>query len=227
MASPASSDARATAAALAIFDLDGTLTRRDTLLPYLSGFLAPRPARWPRLFSVFTALVSFAVGKLDRDRCKERIISVCLGSATRQELDAHTERFVTKVLARGMSPRALAVLDSHRAARARLVLLSASPDVYVRALATRLGFDECLCTQLRWGSERLIGSFTTANRRGEEKARLVRGLKAQGRGAIAAYANSSSDIEHLELVDFPLLVNGSARARSLATARGMPCEEWN
>jgi HAD superfamily hydrolase (TIGR01490 family) len=227
MASPASSDARATDAALAIFDLDGTLTRRDTALPYLSSFLATRPARWPRLFSVFGALVAFAAGRVDRDRCKERIISVCLGSATREELAEHTERFVTKVLARGMSPRALAVLEAHRAARARLVLLSASPDVYVRALATRLGFDECLCTELRWGSERLIGTFTTANRRGEEKARLVRGLKAEGRGSIAAYANSSSDIEHLELVDFPLLVNGSKRARRLAAARGMPCADWS
>ena len=227
MASPASSDTRATAAALAIFDLDGTLTRRDTLLPYLTSFLAPRPARWPRLFSVFSALASFAVGKLDRDRCKERIICVCLGSATREELDAHTERFVTKVLARGMSPRALAVLESHRAACARLVLLSASPDVYVRALATRLGFDECLCTELRWGSERLIGTFTTANRRGEEKARLVHGLRGEGRIPIAAYANSSSDLEHLELVDFPLLVNGSTHARRLAAARNMPCEDWN
>jgi phosphatidylglycerophosphatase C len=227
MASPASSDARATAAALAIFDLDGTLTRRDTLLPYLCGFLAPRPARWPRLLSVVTALVSFAAGRLDRDRCKERIISVCLGSATREELAAYTEQFVTKVLARGMSPRALAVLESHRAARARLVLLSASPDVYVRALAARLGFDECLCTELRWGSERLIGTFTSANRRGEEKARLVRGLRGEGKGPIAAYANSSSDLEHLELVDFPLLVNGSTRARRMAAARAMPCEDWD
>ena len=226
MASPASSDARATAAALAIFDLDGTLTRRDTLLPYLSSFLATRPARWTRLFAVFGALVAFAAGKLDRDRCKERIISVCLGSATREELAAHTERFVSRVLAKGMSPRALAVLESHRAARARLVLLSASPDVYVGALATRLGFDDCLCTELRWGSERLIGTFTTANRRGEEKARLVRGLRAEGRGPIAAYANSGSDLEHLELVDFPLLVNGSTRTRRLAAGRRIPCEDW-
>jgi phosphatidylglycerophosphatase C len=227
MASPASSDNRATAAAVAIFDLDGTLTRRDTLLPYLASFLALRPARWARLFSVFVALASFALGKLDRDRCKERIIRVCLERATREELAVHTERFVTKVLARGMSARALAVLEAHRAARARLVLLSASPDIYVRALATRLGFDECLCTELHWISERLVGTFATANRRGAEKARLVRGLKAEGKGPIAAYANSSSDLEHLELVEFPLLVNGSTHARRLAAARNMPSEDWN
>ena len=227
MASPASSEPRATAAALAIFDLDGTLTRRDTLLPYLVGFLAKRPARWIRLVSVALALASFVFGRLDRDRCKERIIHVCLGGASRAELTGHTERFVTQLLERGMSARALAVLESHRVARARLVLLSASPDVYVSTGAARLGFDECLCTELRWDSERLVGTFASANRRATEKARLVRALRGEGRGPIAAYANSSSDIEHLELVDFPMLVNGSERARRFAATRGMRCEQWS
>ena len=227
MASPASFDPRATAAALAIFDLDGTLTRRDTLLPYLVGFLAPRPRRWLRLMPVFVALAAFALGRSDRDRCKERIIRACLGSATRAELTEHTERFVSKLLESGMSARALVVLQSHRTARARLVLLSASPDVYVGAIAARLGFDECLCTELRWDEQRLVGSFATANRRATEKARLVRELRAEGRGPIAAYANSSCDLEHLELVDFPMLVNGSERARRLAAARGMTCEQWS
>ena len=226
MASPASSELRATAAALAIFDLDGTLTRRDTLLPYLVGFLAPRPARWIRLLPVGIALAAFAIGRSDRDRCKERIVRACLGGATRAELSEHTERFVTGLLERGMSARALGVLESHRAARARLVLLSASPDVYVSAVAARLGFDECLCTELRWDADRLVGTFATANRRAAEKARLVRALRGEGRGPIAAYANSSSDLEHLELVDFPLLVNGSERARRLAATRGMSCEQW-
>jgi phosphatidylglycerophosphatase C len=226
MASPASSEPRASAAALAIFDLDGTLTRRDTLLPYLGGFLAKRPARWIRLLSVALALASFVFGRSDRDRCKERIIHVCLSGARRTELTQYTERFVTQLLERGMSARALAVLESHRVARARLVLLSASPDVYVSTVAARLGFDECLCTELRWDSDRLVGTFASANRRATEKARLVRALRAEGRGPMAAYANSNSDIEHLELVDFPMLVNGSERARRLAATRGMRCERW-
>ena len=226
MASPASSEPRATAAALAIFDLDGTLTRRDTLLPYLSGFLASRPARWVRLVPAALALAWFVIGRSDRDRCKESIIRACLSGATRAELKEHTERFVTRLLERGMSARALAVLQSHRAARARLVLLSASPDLYVSAIAARLGFDECLCTELRWDADQLLGTFATANRRGAEKARLVRGLRGEARGPIAAYANSSSDLEHLELVDFPVLVNGSDRARREAATRGMNCEDW-
>lgn len=226
MASPASSEPRAAAAALAIFDLDGTLTRRDTLLPYLSGFLASRPARWVRLVPVVLALASFVVGRSDRDRCKESIIRACLSGASRAELAAHTERFVPRLLERGMSAPALAVLQSHRAAHARLVLLSASPDVYVSAIAKRLGFDQCLCTELRWDADRLVGTFVTANRRGAEKARLVRELRGEGRGPIAAYANSSSDLEHLELVEFPMLVNGSESARRQAAARGMRCEDW-
>jgi phosphatidylglycerophosphatase C len=226
MASPASSELRATAAVLAIFDLDGTLTRRDTLLPYLVGFLAPRPARWLRLLSVVAAVASFAVGRSDRDRCKEHIVRACLGGANRDELGQHTQRFVTRLLERGMHSRALAVLEAHRAGGARLVLLSASADLYVREIATRLGFHECICTELSWDGQRLIGTFASANRRGEEKSVVVRAIRARTSGSIAAYGNASSDLPHLELTDYPLLVNGSAGARALALARGIPCELW-
>ena len=216
----------APAAATAIFDLDGTLTWHDTLVPYLLGFVARRPARWLSVVSVLAALMVFAVGKSSRDRCKERIIAACLAGASQAELTRHTERFVANLLRRGMRARALEVLEAHRASGARLVLLSASPDLYVNAIATRLGFHECLCTELLWNAQRLVGTFVSANRRAAEKARLVSALRDRRSGSMAAYANSSSDLHHLELVDHPVLVNGSARARRLAAARGIACEQW-
>ena len=216
----------APAATTAIFDLDGTLTRRDTLGPYLLGFVARRPARWLSILPVLAALVVFVAGKSTRDRCKERIVSAFLGGASQAELARHTDRFVANLIRTGMHPRALAMLEAHRVSGARLVLLSASPDLYVSAIATRLGFDECLCTELVWDAQRLVGTFASANRRAAEKARLVGAIRERRAGQIAAYANSSSDLQHLELVDHPVLVNGSARARRLAAARGIACEQW-
>jgi phosphatidylglycerophosphatase C len=228
MASPASVESSGrTDAAIAIFDLDGTLTRSDTLFPYLAGFVGPRPARWLRLASVGAALLAYLAGRLDRDACKERIVRSCLGGAARAELAVYTDRFVTWLLGSGMRNDALAVLESHRASGARLVLLSASPDVYVSAIAARLGFHECVCTELSWSAERLIGTFASSNRRAEEKSTVVRAIRQRAAGRIAAYANSSSDLPHLELTDEPLLVNGSAAARRAAVARGIPCEPWN
>jgi hypothetical protein len=35
--------------AIAVFDLDGTITRHDTFVPYLRGWLRRYPERWRRL----------------------------------------------------------------------------------------------------------------------------------------------------------------------------------
>lgn len=224
MHSRASSDPAG--AAIAIFDLDGTLTRRDTLLPYLLGFVGARPARWGSVVGVGLALLAYVAGRLDRDACKERIIVSCLRGAERRELDAYTSRFVDKLLKRGMHSQAIAVLETHRSRGAHLVLLSASPDLYVREIAARLRFDECICTELRWDGQRLAGSFASRNRRAEEKSVVVQAIRGRLPGRIAAYANSSSDLPHLELTDNPLLVNGSSGARQSALARGIACALW-
>jgi len=224
MDSRAGSDAAGSA--IAIFDLDGTLTRRDTLLPYLAGFVAVRPARWLSVFGIGLALAGFVFGRLDRDKGKERIIAACLRVARRDELGPHTSRFVDGLLKSGMHSQALSVLESHRTRGAHLVLLSASPDVYVREIAARLKFDECICTELRWEGERLLGTFATRNRRAEEKSCVVRALRERLPGPMAAYANSSSDIPHLELTDHPLLVNGSPGAQRSALGRGIACASW-
>ena len=91
----------------------------------------------------------------------------------------------------------------------------------------RLGFDETICTGVAWDAGRLIGSLTTANRRAGEKRRCIESLRTRFPGlAIAAYANSMSDLEHLRAVERPLLVNAGLRARRAARRAGIPLADW-
>lgn len=211
---------------IAIFDLDGTLTARDTLLPYLWGYFISNPSRWHRLILAAWALTKFVAGRLDRDQCKEELLRHCLSGARRDEVERYTARFASRVLSVGLNRIAVDVLDEHRAEGAHLILMSASPDLYVPAIAAGLGFHECICTELRWRGDRLVGTFATPNRRAEEKSSLVRALRARMSGTIAAYANSSSDLSHLRLADHPVLVNGSRRARRMASQQGIPLQDW-
>ena len=211
---------------IAIFDLDGTLTWRDTFLPYIAAFLAGRPARWMSVVPVLIAVILFLCGRLDRDRFKERLTRICFGGASREEISRCSARFVERVMRGGLRPAAIKVIEQHRAAGDHLVLLSASPDLYVPVLAAQLGFDECICTELGWNGGRLSGQFVTANRRGEEKVRVVRAIREARPAQMAAYANSSSDLGHLALVERPLLVNACARARRRAARIGIRCQEW-
>jgi len=212
---------------VALFDLDGTLTRRDTLLQYLAGFLRRHPQRLARVPLLLPGLIRFALGSADHGAVKSAAIRAVLGGLTRSEIEAWTDEFVSRLLARGMRADALAMLDAHRRAGDLLVLLSASPDLYVPAIGRALGFAETVCTGVEWHGDCLTGRLTTPNQRGPEKARAVVALRREHPGlAVIAYGNAASDLEHLSLAERATLVNGSSRARQAAARLNIDCVSW-
>jgi phosphatidylglycerophosphatase C len=212
---------------LALFDLDGTLTRGDTLRGYLTGFLRTHPARLWRLPLALPELARGSIAGIDRGALKSAWIRMILGGRTRAELEAWTASFVPRLIRHGLRADALAVLAAHLRAADHTVLLSASPDVYVPAIGRALGIAETLCTGLEWRADRLTGALATPNRRGPEKVRCVQALRLRyPQLPIVAYANTVSDLAHLALADRGTLVNGTARARRAAARLGLPRLTW-
>jgi phosphatidylglycerophosphatase C len=212
---------------IALFDLDGTLTYRDTLFQFLTGYLAFRPRRALRALAIVPALLVFAFGR-DRGRLKSRVIRAVMGGLPRAEIEAFAQRFVAALEPGGrFRARALATLEAHRAAGDRLILLSASPDLYVPLIGRLLGFERCVCTEVRWRDGRLDGALATENRRGEEKVRCLERLRAEFPGAtVTAYGNSESDLAHLARADRGVLVNAGAAARKRAAGSGIAIDDW-
>lgn len=213
--------------AVALFDLDGTLTFSDTLLPFLAGYVAEHPGRLLRLAGLVPALLEYAATR-DRGRLKSRLIRMVMGGDRRAEIDAYAERFVSSLGRRRMFRAAgLAALEAHRAAGDHLLLLSASPDLYVPRIGRELAFERTLCTELMWDGDRLDGALKTENRRGEEKVRCLEWVRAEYPGAaITAYGNSDSDLPHLRSADRGVLVNAGARARRHAEQMGISMTDW-
>jgi phosphatidylglycerophosphatase C len=204
---------------LALFDLDGTITRHDTLLLYLVGFLRQQPGRLLRVPQALPPLGRFALGRADRGELKAAWIRVVLGGTTRAE---------PQLIGNGLIADARAAIEAHRRAGDYLVLLSASPDLYVPAIGRALGFDEVLCTGVEWNGDHLSGRLTTPNRRGAEKARCLEALRQRHAALpIVAYGNAAGDLEHLALADRALLVNGSAHARRAAARLGVDSVTWH
>ena len=213
---------------VALFDLDGTLTWRDTLFPFLMSYLRRHPRRVPGLWRLPWALTRYAARGRDRGLLKSRVIGMVMGGTSRTDVDRCAEIFVD-ALSRGrrLRPGALDVLEAHRAAGDHLVLLSASPDLYVPRIGRSLGFERTLCTEVKWQGDRLVGSLSTPNRHGEEKSRCLTWLREQYPGLpIVAYGNSASDVDHMRRADQALLVNGNAAARALAHEWQIPTADW-
>jgi phosphatidylglycerophosphatase C len=213
---------------VALFDLDGTLTWRDTLLPFLAGFVLRHPHRALRFWRLPHALLRYWQER-DRGALKSRVIRMAMGGARRTQLDSWADTFVSNLKPkRSFRPLALRVLEAHRAAGDHPVLLSASPDLYVTRIGQMLGFEHTLCTELEWRVDRLDGRLKTENRRGEEKLRCLSWIRDQYRGLpIIAYGNSSSDLDHMRHTDRALLVNGNNEARRLAAKWEIPVSYWN
>ena len=213
---------------VALFDLDGTLTWRDTLLPFLSGYVLRHPWRGLCLWRLPFALANYWQDR-DRGELKSRVIRMIMRGERVQVLEAWADHYVGNLkLKHRFRPLALAVLEAHRAAGDHLVLLSASPDLYVTRIGRLLGFERTLCTELEWRADRLDGHLKTQNRRGEEKLRCLNWLREQYPGlAFIAYGNSASDLDHLRHADRALLVNGNSTARRLAEKCQIAVSSWS
>ena len=212
---------------LAVFDLDGTLTKRDTLIPYLAGFLRRHPRRLVRIPRLIAATAAYGAGRMSNTALKEAFLSAVLGGMTRDVLHSWTQTFTDRLIASGFRPDAVCKLRWHRASGHYIVIMSASVDLYVRPLGQLLGVDEVLCTEVEWQDERLTGRFATPNCSGTEKVRrleiLMERLAPQ---SVWAYADRRSDIPLLQRATHAHLVNASSRVRTLADRCGVRTVTW-
>ncbi len=208
---------------LVFFDLDGTISRRDTLFGYVAGFVRRHPLRAPRYLAVLPTLAGFALGIRDRGDLKGALLHAVMGGAHRSEIQAWTDEYVPKLIARGAFKEALAAIRKHRDAGDHLVLMTATVDLYVPELSRALGFDAYLCSQVSWKEDRLEGWLASPNMRDEEKASALRRTVAKFPGRrLVGYGNSAPDLPHLKLVDQAILVNASKSLRKAAS--GLPVE---
>jgi phosphatidylglycerophosphatase C len=212
---------------LAVFDLDGTISRHDTLGPFLWGFLWRRPWRLLRALLALPAAARFLFNR-DRGAFKGAVLHALLGGARRAALGRWADRFVGALLHEGLYAEALAAIAMHRERGDGLLLMSASTDLYIPRIGHALGFDEIICTEVRWrADERLDGRLATANCRGEEKRRCLAALIARDApGQVYAYGDSRADLAHMQLVQQAYLVNPSPSLAARLPAQ-VQAVHWN
>jgi phosphatidylglycerophosphatase C len=198
--------------ALAVFDLDGTITRSDTLGPFLWGYLRRHPWRVLRVLPALPAPFLYLINR-DRGALKGAAIHTVLGGLPRPTLERWADEFVRALIPHGLYAEALTIIEQHRDRGDRLLMMSASTDLYVPRIAQALGFSEVICSQVRWREDgRLDGRLAGLNCHGEEKRRrLAEVLARDAPDRIYAYGNSSSDLAHMALAHQAFLVNAPAR----------------
>lgn len=203
MKDPTVSGAQADKQVVAAFDFDGTLTRRETLLPFLLHTLgAAAVARHALVLS--PTLAGYALGLIDNDIAKERVFVRCLGGMRMDELQQEGERFAVYVLPGLLRNEAMQRLEWHKQQGHRCVVISASLELYVRPWAIKAGFDDVIATHLETHEDGCVtGKLSGANCFGVEKVRRLEALLGAREGySLYAYGDSRGDRELLSSADY-------------------------
>jgi phosphatidylglycerophosphatase C len=194
---------------VAAFDVDGTLTRADCVVPFLAR-IAGRFRIVVRLVARPVRLVR-AVVRRDRDALKELAVLAAFRGIEHERLADEGNDFADTVVRTGLRPDVVARLRWHQSQGHAVVLVSASFEVYLREIGRRLGVDGVLGTRLAVDrAGRCTGALDGRNCRGPEKClRLEHWMRDHGlTGAeIWAYGDSSGDDELLAMADHPLRVD--------------------
>ncbi|MDX2283170.1 MAG: HAD-IB family hydrolase [Bacteroidia bacterium] len=183
---------------VAAFDLDGTLTRQDTMWAFLR--LARGWGLIPRLLPALPALLGLKLGLVQRRQAKEALLRAVLGGMRRPQLERLALRFAQERMPALLRPAGWARLQAHRADGDEAVIVTASLDLWLGPWAAEAGIP-LLASQAAFSDDRFAG-LAGPNCYGPEKVRrLGEWLAGRPVARLTAYGDSGGDRELLAAAD--------------------------
>lgn len=204
---------------VAAFDFDGTITTSDSFRAFTLDAAGPGRFAFAAL-RCLPWLAGIAPGWADRGRTKARFLYAALGAARRDALEAAAERFVEHRLPTLLRPEMLARVGEHQALGHEVVLVSASPSIYLRKWAATVGIETVLASELEWRDGAYTGRLAGLNCWGPEKvARLRAWWGDRAPATLYAYGDSRGDREMAALANHAW-IRGTAPLPPLVAAGG-------
>lgn len=185
---------------LVAFDFDGTLTCRDSFLE----FLVWRRGRARFALGMARLAPSFLRYPLDRDRGKLKadMVREFLAGERRDALAAAAEQFAAERARSLLRPDALKCWRAWQKENARLVIVTASPEILVAPMGRGLAAEAVIGTRLVFSAaDTVTGALDGPNCRAEEKVVRLRAAFGDNVRLGAAYGDSSGDQAMLAIAD--------------------------
>ena len=183
---------------LALFDFDNTIASCDTWTRFMR--LAVRPSRLVAGRALLIpVVVGYRLGLVSASNGRQIAMRIGLQGEKAARVRELGIEYATMVLPTLLQPPALERIDGHKAQGDRIVVVSASLDMYLNPWCKTMGVD-VICSQLEEKAGRLTGRYVRGDCTGTEKVNRIReryNLTQYER--IYAYGDSDEDREMLDL----------------------------
>jgi HAD superfamily hydrolase (TIGR01490 family) len=217
-------------ATLAIFDLDGTVISANIVQQYFAVVRATKPRRlWPAEISGLLASVPGYLRAEQRDRSELiRMVNRRYKGYREQDLKDLMNGELGRTIRASIRPEALEVIQRHRAAGHRTVLVSGALEVLVEPLKDL--FDEVIATEMDVDENGVLsGYLATPPLVDEARANWLRKYAVEREANLAdayGYGDSMADAAWLELVGSPSAINPDLGLFSIAKKKRWSILEW-
>jgi len=185
---------------LALFDFDGTITRKDSLAEFVA-FGVGKARFILGLILLAPVLVAYKLGFVSNHAAKRRLLAHFFGGWDADRFRALAQRYAVERIDLIVRPLAMDKIAAHRGQGHRVAVVSASMESWLKAWCDKHGLD-LIATRLEVRDRKLTGEFATPNCYGPEKERRVRErYDLDAFDVVYAYGDSRGDREMLALAD--------------------------
>ena len=212
----------------AIFDVDNTITTRDTFLLFFLFILKQNPFRIFRAYRLPVSLLKTRFFGANRILVKQDVFRLLQGMPE-DKVEELCFAFIKQVVTKHISARAVKAMEHHQKEGYQIILLSASPENYLVPLCKFLGADYCIGTriEIKNGKPLVLGTHCY----GEEKVKRLNQFIVEKKLSFDYkesffYSDHHSDIPLFENVGHPIAVNATSKLKSQAIKKGWPSFQW-
>lgn len=214
---------------IAFFDLDRTILEKNSGTLWVRSELRDGFISWGQALHASTWIVRYHLGYA-ADMAEPLRGAIRLLAGTREEdLAERTRRFYEREVRHLVRPGALEVLQQHRDAGHRLVLLTSASVYLSRCVAPDLGIADVLAMRFAVEGGVFTGEAVEPLCYGAGKAALARelaGTLGEDLADCAFYSDSAVDLPMLEAVGAPVAVNPDQKLARTARKRGWKVVDW-
>lgn len=200
---------------LAIFDVDYTLTKRETLFEFYFFMVKKKPKLILYVPKGIIAGIFYILGIIDAEKAKISFMEF-IKNIHEDEIQTLVKEFYEKRLSKIFYTDAIDTMKKLKMEGCKIYLISASAEFYLKELYNIKEVDKVIGTRFEFKNGFYTGKVIGANNKGEEKVRRLmevlekENIKADFKNSYM-YSDSLSDLPLFKLAGHPYLINSKKK----------------